>query len=266
MKVYILTDLEGVGGVVNRSQVFAGESGYEKSREWLTLEVNAAVAGALEGGATEVVVLDGHGANGAVNMLYDRLHEGAQYIQGSPWGRYLPVIDETFGAFFHIGAHAMSGTGQAILEHTMSSTSWVEMLINGRPAGEIGLCAYVAGHYGVPFAMVSGDDKACAESAAISPGLECATVKYALSRHCALLLPQSAVHGLIREKACIAVTRAGEIAPTRIDAPVEIQIEYFRTEHADGIREREGVRKIGPRTVVYSGADIVEAFGRTMGG
>jgi len=266
MKVYILTDLEGVGGVVNRSHVFADSNGYAAAREWLTQEVNAAVEGALEGGATEVLVLDGHGANGAVNLIYDKLREGARYIQGSPWGRYLPGLDESVDAFFQVGAHAMAGTQGAVLEHTMSSLHWVEMLINGKPTGEMGLTAAVAGHYGVPFAMVSGDDKACAEAARICPQVECAVVKYGISRHCAKLLPVQEVRDLIREKSLLAATRANSIPPFKIEGPVEIQIEYFRNDLTDGIREREGVRKVGPRKVLFTGSDIVEAYGRVMGG
>ena len=266
MKIYILTDMEGVGGVINRSQVFSSQAYYEKTREWLTLEVNAAVEGAIQGGATEILVLDGHGANNACNMLYEKLHKGAQYIQGSPWDAYLPSLDDSCDGFLHIGAHAMAGTQGAILEHTMSSEAWVEMLVNGKPMGEIGLCAACAGHFGVPFIMVSGDDKACAESAGYSPGIETAIVKYGISRHCARLLPMPVVHDLIREKARAAVQKAKTIEPFKVEPPVEIQIEFFRNDMVDGIREREGVKKIGPRKVLYSGNSIIEAFGRRMGG
>lgn len=266
MKVYILTDMEGVGGVLNRSQVFSGNAPYEKTREWLTLEVNQAVQGAIEGGATDVLVLDGHGANNATNLVYERLHEGARYIQGAPWPEYLQSMDSSFDALFHIGAHAMSGTPGAILEHTMSSEAWVEMRINGQPMGEIGLCAAVAGHFGIPFVMVSGDDKACKEAEELCPGIECAVVKRGLSRHCAELLPMPVVHELIREKARAAMGKARSIRPFTIDPPVEIEIDYFRNDMVDGIRERNGVRKIGPRSVAFSGETVIEAFDRVRGG
>ena len=266
MRIYILTDMEGVGGVINRSQVFSGQPGYEKTREWLTLEVNAAVEGALEGGAKEILVLDGHGANSACNLLYEKLHEGAQYIQGVPWAEYLQSLDSSFDGMFHIGAHAMAGTRGAVLEHTMSSETWVEMLVNGSPMGEIGLCAAAAGHFDVPFVMVSGDDKACREAEELVPGIECAVVKEGISRHCAKLLPMPVVHNLIREKARLALTGAKSIRPFTVDSPVEIQIEYFRNDLVDAIAEREGVRKVGARKVLYTGRDIIEAFGRVRGG
>jgi D-amino peptidase len=265
-KIYVITDLEGVGGVASPSQVFPGNAGYEKAREWLTLEVNAAVEGALEGGATDILVLDGHGANSAVNMVYEKLHEGARYIQGAPWRDYLQSLDDTFTGLFQIGAHAMAGTPAAVLEHTMSSESWVEMLINGKPMGEIGLCAAGAGRLGVPFIMVSGDDKACEESRALSPGIECAVVKYGISRQSAEMLPMPEVHSRIREKARLAVQRAGSIEPLKLESPVEIQITYLRNSNVDSIREREGVRKVDGRTVAYTGRDVIEAFHRVMGG
>lgn len=266
MKIYIMTDLEGVSGVVNRSQVFSNESGYEKAREWLTQDVNAAVEGALQGGATEVLVTDGHGGNGAVNFLYDKLHAGARYIQGTPWKTHLQSLDESFDGLLQIGMHAMAGTPGAILEHTMSSLAWVEMLINGKPTGEIGLFAAMAGEFGVPFAMVSGDDKACLEARGINPQVECAEVKKGITRHCANLLPMPVVHELITEKACAAVKKVKTIAPYKIEPPIEIQVEYFRNDLVDGIREREGVTKIGPRRVAFTGNSVREAFYRVMGG
>ena len=266
MRIYIVSDMEGVGGIVCDDQVRSSHSYYEKAREWLTLDVNAAVQVAIEGGATEVVVCDAHGANSACNMLYEKFHEGAQYIQGTPWTEYLQGLDASFGGMFHIGAHAMSGTAGAVLEHTMSSASWVEMRVNDEPMGEIGLCAAVAGHFDVPFIMVSGDDKACAESDALVPGIECAIVKYGISRTCAKLLPMPVVHRVIREKAKAAVQRAKAIKPVVVQSPVEIEIEYVRTSFVDGIRERDGVRKLGPRKVLFTGKDPVEAFNRIRGG
>ncbi|MGQ9454682.1 MAG: M55 family metallopeptidase [Armatimonadota bacterium] len=266
MKIYILTDLEGVGGVVNRSQVFAGSAAYEKSCERLTLEVNAAVEGARAAGANEILVLDGHGANSAVNLVYDKLHPGATYIQGVPWTQYLQDLDSSFSAMFQIGSHAMAGTAGAVLEHTMSSEHWVQMRINGVKMGEIGLAAACAGVYDVPFAMVSGCDKACAEARTLNPDVECAVVKYGISRHCARLLPHSLVLELIREKAYLATKKAPSMRPFKIGPPVEIEVDYFRNDLVDSIKEREGVEKIGPLTVRFSGKDVIEAFARIRGG
>jgi D-amino peptidase len=118
----------------------------------------------------------------------------------------------------------------------------------------------------VPFLMVSGCDKACAEAEAISTGVECAVVKHGISRHCAALLPQPVVLDLIREKARLAIKKAPSIRPYKLDSPVEIEIDYLRNDTVDSIRERDGVRKLGPRTVRFEGADVIEAFDRVRGG
>ena len=266
MKIYVLSDMEGIGGVLNRSHVFSDQPYYEKAREWLTADVNAAVQGAIEGGATEILVADGHGANNATNLIYEKLHEGATYIQGSPWEEYLQSLDSSFDGFFHVGAHAMSGTKGAILEHAMNSREWVEMRVNGEPMGEIGLYAACAGQFDVPFVMVSGDDKACEESQELVPDVESAVVKYGITRHCARVLPMPLVHARIREAAKAAVRKAKSVKAFKVTAPVEIEIDYFRTEKADAIREREGVHKLNARTVRYTGDTITQAFRRVLGG
>jgi len=266
MKIYIVTDLEGVSGVVTRDQVFPGNAGYEKARDWLTADVNAAVQGAVEGGATEVIVLDGHGANSAVNIRYENIHPKAQLIQGSPWRDYLEMLDGSFAGLFQVGAHAMSGTAKAVLEHTMSSADWVEMTLNGIPTGEIGLCAAIAGHHGVPFVMVSGDDKAAAESRKLSPEVEAAVVKQAISRGCALLQPRQAADDIIGQCAKRAIGKVKSIRPIEVETPVSVEVEYLRNDAAERIIEREGVTKLTTRRVRYTGADLVEAVRRWRGG
>jgi D-amino peptidase len=266
VKIYILTDIEGVSGVVNGSQTTPEGHGYEKACEWLTMDVNAAVQGAIDGGATEIVVLDGHGANDARNMHYDKLHDGAQYIQGVPWTRYLPEFDSSFDGAFFVGAHGMAGTAGAIREHSFSSQSWMEMRVNGEPMGEIGIYAAAAGDFGVPFLMVSGDDKACEESTRYVPDVERAVVKYGLTRHCAKLLPLGVTGRIIREKAALAMKKIKKVAPYKIPSPVDIEVDFCRNEYVDSIRERAGVTKIGPRTVRFSGNSVLDAFYKIQGG
>lgn len=266
MKIYIVTDMEGVSGVVSTSQVVPGNAGYEKARDWLTAEVNAAVQGAIDGGASEVTILDGHGANNANNVRYENIHPQARLIQGTPWREYMELLDESYAGMFQIGAHAMSGTPQAVLEHTMDSSSWIEMTINGRPTGEMGLCAAVAAHYGVPYIMMSGDDKAAAESRELSPGIETAVVKHAISRGSALLIPRQIVDETIRDCAKRAVQRAKQIPPVPVGTPTVIEIEYLRNDPLERIQEREGVTKLSSRRVRYAGKDIIEAVRRWLRG
>ena len=266
MKIYILTDMEGVGGVINQGQTFSDGSGYEQAREWLTLEVNEAVKGAIDGGATEILVLDSHGVNMTRNFRWDMLHPGARYIQGGPRRDYVHLLDESFDGLFQIGVHAMAGTPGAVLEHTMSSGSWVEMRINGELMGEIGLSAAAAGVFDVPFVMASGDDKACAEAQTVSPHVEFAVVKEGISRHAAVLKPMPVVHELIRDAARAAMGRLKTIQPFKLESPVELSVRYFRNDTYESIRERDGVKKIAPQTVIYSGKTVVEAWRRVWGG
>lgn len=261
MKIYIITDLEGVGGVVSPNQIMGNSAAYEKARLLLTSEVNAAIDGALNGGASEIIVLDGHGANSAYNLVTEELHDRASYIVGSPWKKYLPELDETCDALFLIGAHAMSGTPDAVLEHTMDSSSWVEMRINGKPMGEIGLEAAIAGHYGVPTVLVSGDKAVCTEALELLGKVETAQVKQAVSRTSAKIMSPRMSCSLIREKAEAAIKHIGDFIPYKVSGPVEIQIKKHRvmppiSEHISG------VKVVDPTTVSATGADVIEAWDR----
>lgn len=262
MRIYIVTDLEGVGGVVLPQQTTPdGGAMYEQARRWLTQEVNAALEGALEAGATYILVLDGHGANNACNFVLDELRPEAEYIMGSPWDKYLPGLDESFDCAFFIGFHSKAGTSRGVLEHTMSSRSWLRMRVNGMEMGELGLCAAFCGHFGVPVALVTGDKAVCDEARELLGDVETVAVKEGISRHSAKLLHPRKCQELIREAASRAVERArrGEFKPFLVEGPVTIEIEFQRTDYADGIKPPTKER-IGPRTVVYKGRDIVEAF------
>lgn len=266
MKVYILTDLEGVTGVVSKEQVFAGSAAYEKACDWLTLDVNAAVEGAIDGGADDVIVLDAHGANGAVNIHHEKIHPMARLIQGMPRPTPLAMLDESCDALIMLGAHAMSGTPQAGLEHTMSSLAWVEMTLNGTAMGEIGLYSAYAGDYGVPLVTITGDDKACEEAKQIVPLVETAVVKQGISRGCALLLSRQAADEVIKESARRGVQKAGSIKPFVAQPPIEMEIEFLRNDAVESVAERDGVVKLGSRRVRYTGTDVRDAVRRWRGG
>jgi D-amino peptidase len=260
MKVFITTDLEGVAGVLLDSQVGVnGDSAeYQKARRLLTQEVNAAVEGTLAGGATEVVVDDAHYTG--FNFIFEELHPGARYVMGSPRPQWPPLLDETFEAACFIGCHAMAGTQGAVRDHTMSTTGWHHLWVNGRRMGEIGLWAAVAGHYGVPCVLVSGCDKACAEAVDLVPGIGTVVSKQGISRYCALLEPAEKVRQMIRETASAALARASSIPPLRLAQPVEIKVEYNITGQADAVPIIAGRERIDARTIAYRGRDILEAF------
>lgn len=260
MKVFIMTDLEGATGVAGRWEDFnPGGRIHEEARRLLTGDVNAAIEGALRGGAREVVVLDGHGA--AFSILIEQLNPAAKLIRGR---RVLEMegLDESFEAVLAVGAHAMAGTPLALLCHTLSSTEIHEIRVNGAPVGEVGLWAYIAGSYGVPLAMVAGDATAVDEARRLLGGIETASVKRATSMYAAECLHPSVTRRLISEAAEKAVRRvkAGEIKPLKVEGEVEVEVVYALPDAADRVSKRAGVKRIDGRTVAYRGRSAQECL------
>lgn len=265
MRIYIFTDLEGVGGVVLPRQVLQpGDAMYEQARLYLTKEVNSAIEGALEAGAKEILVLDGHGANNAYNLILEELHPEAEVIVGSPWGRYIPYVEEGWDALFCIGFHSMAGT-PGVLEHTMSSASWVNAYLNGKPIGELAFVAGYAGHYDIPVALVTGDDVLCEEAKKLL-GNEVATVavKRALSRTSARCLTPFKVRELIKESAKKAICHLDKIKPLKVDEPVVLRVEFLRTDMVQGFKGRKGI-EVAERAIEIGGANIVEVIEKFLG-
>ncbi len=260
MRVYVMTDLEGVSGVwsIEEQCVPSGRE-YDLARRLLTAEVNAAVDGLLAAGATEIVVADGHGAGG---LYFPDLHPEAVALMGRPvppaW-----ALDEDFDAFLMIGQHAMAGTERGILDHTLSSQSIVHVWLNGERIGEMGLNAAVAGHFGVPTILLSGDDVACEEAQALlSPlgPIETVAVKQSLTRGCGLCLAPARAQELIRDAATRALQRVSEFRPYRPEPPLELKFEYLLNTPAEQAARRPGVERVDERTVVYRGDDFVQLY------
>jgi D-amino peptidase len=266
MKFYIVTDLEGVEGVVLPIQTESGNPMYEKARKLLTKEVNTVVESLKKFGANEIVVLDGHGANQAYNLVYEELVDGAEYIMGSPWPNYLPCLKSDFDGLFIIGAHAMAGTKGAVLDHTMSSKSWRCAYLNNIPVGEIGIGAFYAGVLDVPLVFVSGDDKACVEAKNIVEDVEVVITKYGLTRTSAILLPQDKIKADIEMAIKRAVEKCRSIKPLKLDSPVSFKIEFLLAEHAQRYWNRKDIILVDPRTVVFTGKDAREVIERWLNG
>lgn len=262
MRFYIVTDLEGVEGVVLPVQTEAGNPMYERARRLLTKEVNIAVETLRDSGAEEIIVLDGHGANQAYNLVYEELVDGAKYIIGSPWGNYLPMLTSNFDGLILIGAHAMAGSKGAVLDHTMSSRSWRSAYLNDIQVGEIGIASFYAGALNVPLIFVSGDDKACLEAKGLVSDVETAITKYGLTRTSAIMLPPGEVEKNIKEGLKRAIEKAKMIKPLTLESPVSFKIEFLLAEHAQRYWNREDVVLLDSRTVVFKGKDAREAIER----
>ena len=225
MKIYIVTDNEGLSGVSSSSYI-SEEKGrpdlIAESRKLLAAEINACVEGCARGGATEIVVRDGHG--GGQNVTRAMIDGRADLIGGQTPGVLLADLDDSAGLIL-LGYHAMAGTAGAVCEHTMSSKTWQNVWINGRKTGEIGICAYVAGEHGVPVIMVSGDDKACAEAAEWLPEAVTCQVKKGYSCDGARIPAPEKALNLITAKAEEAVRKAARCPLLKAASPVTMRLE-----------------------------------------
>jgi D-amino peptidase len=227
----------------------------------MTADVNAAIRGAFDGGADEVIVSDGHGNDR--NILIEELDPRARLYSGGP--RPLSMVqgaDAGVQAVFFVGYHARVGTANAILDHTWSSARVDGLWLNGQPFGEIGLNAAVCGHYGAPVVMISGDQNACAEASVLLGDIETAVVKQAVGRNAAELLAPEVAHEKIQKAARRAVKRLREgkaPRPFQVDPPITVAIEFIRAEMADAAAIMPGAVRVGGKRVEFVADDIVTA-------
>jgi D-amino peptidase len=257
-KVFVITDLEGVDGIFDTDlQCLPYQSPrFAESQKLLTGEVNAAVEGLLAGGATDVVVWDGHDGSRTLSVL--DIHPKARLLTGEPISPTLE-LDSSYSAVIFIGQHAMAGAEKAILNHSYSSLGIQNIWVNGKPTGEIGGRVMLAGAFGIPAIMLSGDTAACKEIHGLVPQAECAEVKSGVSRTAGYMLSHSAACALIKEKAQRAMERLPEIKPYAISGPVVVKVE-FTTRGGRTFLPREGVKQLDSRTWEFRGKDILDAW------
>lgn len=186
MRVLIISDMEGVAGICRWEQVTAGAAGYEEGRRLYTEEINAAVRGAFAGGASDVVVMDCHGAGGdwSFNSLIpEALDPRCEFVVQTRWTEYTEYLRDGCDAALFVGQHARAGSERGVLSHTVSSTRWRNLRFNGTLVGEVGINAALAGTWGTPVVLVTGDDVVCEEAAGLlGPSLHTLAVKRGLSR------------------------------------------------------------------------------------
>ena len=256
MKVYITTDMEGISGISDSRQVCCepGSPEYAEGRRLLTAEVNAAVEGALAGGARDIVVTDGHGSGH--NFLIEELHPEARYVSAPFSVKVAQALDESFDAVVLLGYHAMAGTACAIIDHTQFGQVWFNYYLNGRRAGEIAQGAAIAGHYGVPVVCVTGDAATCAEARELLGDVETVAVKEGYARYVALLLHPQKARRLITEAVARALGRLADFKPYRLETPIEVRIEVQRSNDADRY-QRLGWQRLDGRTIVKTVPDAL---------
>lgn len=256
LKVYISADLEGIAGVVSPDQL--GPTGFEygRAREWMTGEVLAAIQGARDAGATEIVVSDSHG-NGE-SLLIDRLPPEVRIIRS--WPRPLMMmegIDSTFDAAVFIGYHSATTNPAGVRAHTISSARLAGVYLNGSAMPESGINAAIAGHFGVPVVMISGDDAAVGEARALIGPLEVAQVKRAISFHSAETMTPQAAQRLIREKVRAGVERRNEIRPRVVETPVTLEVTFKSYRPAEMLSWLPIVDRRDAHTIIYRAPDMV---------
>lgn len=256
LKVLISADMEGIGGV-STWEVQADSKGreYEKFRRLMTQEVNAAVAGAAEAGATDVLVVDSHGD--AQNIDIELLDKRARLIRA--WPRPLSMvqgIDSTFGAVVFVGYHAREGAAEAVLAHTDNGR--VVVKLNGVEVPEAGFEGAIAGDFGVPVVFLSGDQTICQEARELIGPIETVAVKRAIGFYSAEMLPPEESQRLIREGVRRGVERRAEIRPYRISRPVKLEIRFNDVVIAELVSYLPSVERKNGNTIVFTGRDMTE--------
>jgi D-amino peptidase len=256
-KVYISVDMEGISGVSGDDQVSAGTSEYARSRKLMAEDLNAAIRGALDAGATDILVNDSHG--GQRNLLPEDVHPSARLISHS-FKRYgmMEGLDETFDAVIFIGYHAKADAPRGLFAHTGSGVVR-DLQINGRSVGEGGMNAALAAWYGVPVVMVTGDDTAVAEVKESAPGARGVIVKRAINVRAVELRPLAQVRQEIQQAARDAVAAAKKPAPQRT-APVKVQMRFRNFTFPEVLAAFKEVESIAPDTVAFTRETMPEAY------
>jgi len=263
VKVFISADIEGITGVVD-SDLQTGDGGkdYERARRLMTGDVNAAIAGAFEAGATEVVVSDGHGASRMRNLLIEEIDTRADLVVGSPKPlTQMEGVDSTYGVAMFVGYHARASSN-GILSHTISGKALANVWINGVAVGETGLNASIAGGFGVAVGLVTGDQCVAAEASELLPWVDTVVVKQAITRTAARCMAPGRTRPMIQAAASETVkkARAGAYKPLTFDAPLEYKVEFHNSGLCDSAARAAGVERVDAITLAFSAPDPISGF------
>lgn len=263
MRVYISADMEGVTGVTGPDDVIPGRSEYGRFRKLLTADVNAAIEGAAEAGATEFLVNEAH--DGMKNILIEELDPRAEIIIGPR--KPLSMMEGFFEAdvVFFVGYHARAGV-EGILSHTFNvPTAVVEVGLNGESCSEGRMNAALAGGEDIPVGLVTGDDVTCEEAKLLYPGVRTAQVKTAIDRYTARCLVPSATQKVIREEAAAAVRGAGEMEPYALEPPYTFTVEFATANLAAGTLRFPELTRLDDRRVSWTNGDYQTAYRMFLG-
>ena len=241
MRVHIITDMEGVSGIVKPAQTSGGDPMYAEGRKLYTEEINAAVRGAKAAGADEILVMDCHGAGGDWtfnSLIAEDLHPGCEWVVQEEWTGYTAFLEQGCDAALFVGMHARAGEQLGNMNHTISGRDYQRLWFNGTEVGETAINAALCGTWGCPVLLVTGDRACCEEATALlGSGLTTVAVKEGLGARSARMIPP------------VRARELGAVAPYDPGSPCEIRVEFKRTEPADRLRFHPGVQRLDGRTI-----------------
>ena len=259
-----MSDIEGVAGIVKWAQTGGDQTLYHEARKLYTEEINAAVRGAKAAGAKEIVVMDCHGAGGDYtfnSLLPAELDPDCEFVVQNEWTEYTEFLEEGCDAALFVGMHAMAGTPDGVLSHTVSSQAWQSLRFNGTPVGETGINAALCGHWGCPVLLVTGDRAVCREGRELlGDELTTVEVKVGLGRFSARNIPAVRARELIEDGAKRALKDLKAVQPYEPGRPCEIEIEFTSPDRLEEYRNRKNVEVTGARSIVARGDDWWQAW------
>ncbi|MBU7015784.1 MAG: M55 family metallopeptidase [Theionarchaea archaeon] len=258
MKVYISADIEGISGVTDLDHIRREGKDYDTARMLMTNEVNAAVEGAFEGGASEVTVNDSHGS--MINLLMEELDPRVSIISGAP--KPLSMVQGVQGndAAFFIGYHSKAGTEDAVMDHTYHGRVVHTIRVNGAELGELGINAALAGHFGVPVVLVSGDERTTQEAEALLGNVEVVATKEGIGRFAARNVHPAAACKEIKRKAQKVIQESRQRNPYIIPPPLRLEMDVLFSDMADRIVMVPSVERVSGRCVAYHCEDFVTLY------
>lgn len=255
LKIYISADMEGLAGAVTGEQLGTDGFEYQRFREFMTAEVNAAIDAARAAGAGEILVSDSHG-NGQ-SLLIERLPSDIMVVRS--WPRPLGMmdgIDASFDGAIFIGYHASTSNTRGVRAHTQSSASITEIRLNGIAMSEAGINAAIAGEFGVPVILVSGDDVAVAETQVIIGEVEGAVVKWARGFHSARTLTPEAAQEVIRTRVASAMSRIEDFSPFVLEPPIEVELSLKHYRPVELLGYLPNVERLSSHSIRFVAEDM----------
>ena len=259
MKVHVISDMEGVAGIVKWQQTTGGDPMFEEGRRLYTEEINAAVRGAKAAGATEIVVMDCHGAGkhwSFNSLIPEDLDPACEFVVQEEWTEYTDFLAQGCDAALFVAMHAKAGTPDGVMSHTVSGQAWRELQFNGVSVGETGINAALCGQWDCPVLLVTGDRAVCREARALlGERLTTVEVKVGLGRFSARNLPAIRARERIEEGAKRALQDLSAVSPYDPGRPCEIQVDFTTPDRLVEYRNRRGVEVTGPLTIVSRADD-----------